>query len=339
MSLDNSVKHVKLEGTKELGETLLNIEEEQKFTVFSLNSNRPLAEKVAESLNMKLGKASVIQHSDGETKIVIEESVRGQHVFLIQSNCHRVNENIMEMLILMDALKRASALTINVVLPYYAYARQDRKALPREPITAKLVADLLQTAGADRVIALDLHAPQIQGFFDIPVDHLSATKLLAEHFVDLGLGGAGTVVVAPNHSGVSRSRQMADCLKVPIAIVDKRSNTPRAPKSVNVIGDVKDKVCIIFDDLIDTGTTVALAAEVLKEKGATKIYVAATHAVFSGDATNFLENSSIEQVIVTDSIHLPEDKVFNKLTQISVADLIAYAITCVYEERSLHSED
>ena len=323
----------------ELGETLLSTEEEQQFTVFSLNSNRPLAEKVAESLSVKLGKASVIQHNDGETKIVIEESVRGQHVFLIQSTSHRVNEHIMEMLILMDAFKRASAKTINVVLPYYGYARQDRKAQPREPITAKLVADLLQTAGADRVISLDLHAPQIQGFFDIPVDHLSATPLLADYFLNQGLGGEGTVVVSPNHSGVSRSRSMANYLKVPIAIVDKRSNTPRSPKSVNVIGDVKDKICIIFDDIIDTGTTIALAAEVLKEKGATKIYVAAAHAIFSGDAPAFLENSSIEQVVVTDSVHLPEDKLFSKLTQISIADLMAYAITCVHEEKSLHSED
>ncbi|MGP6145554.1 ribose-phosphate diphosphokinase [Jeotgalibaca sp. A122] len=316
----------------------MNIEEKPEFTVFSLNSNRPLAEKVAKSLNIELGKASIVEHSDGETKITIQESVRGKHVFLIQSTTGRVNENIMETLIMMDALKRASALTINIVLPYYAYARQDRKAQPREPITAKLVADLLQTAGADRVIALDLHAPQIQGFFDIPVDHLSATSLLAEGFLERGIGGEGTVVVAPNHSGVSRGRKLAEVLKVPLAIVDKRTKATKIPERLNVIGDVAGKICILFDDLVDTGTTVAIAALALKEKGAKEIYVAATHAVFSKGATELLESSVIEKIIVTDSIYLPEEKQIDKVIQVSVADLLAYAINCVYEEKSLHQD-
>lgn len=330
---------VKLDITKCLGECQLNSEEKPQFTVFSLNSNRPLAEKVAKSLNVELGKASIVSHKDGETKIVIEESVRGKHVFLIQSTTQQVNAQIMETLILMDALKRASALTVTVVLPYYAYARQDRKALPREPITAKLVADLFQTAGADRVIALDLHAAQIQGFFDIPVDHLSATELLGDYFIDLGLCGEGTVVVSPNHSGVSRARRMADYLKVPIAIVDKRTSKTAIPKRLNVIGDVKDKICVLFDDLIDTGATIALAALALKEKGAKVVYVAAPHAVFSDDVTELLENSWIEKIVVTDSIRIPEEKNIDKVIQISVADLLAHAITCVYEEKSLHEEN
>lgn len=317
----------------------MNIEEKPQFTVFSLNANRPLAEKVAEKLGMDLGRASIIEHKDGETKIVIKESVRGQHVFLIQSTTHRVNENIMETLILMDALKRASAATINVVLPYYAYARQDRKALPREPITAKLVADLLQAAGADRAIVLDLHASQIQGFFDIPVDHLSATPLLATYFMARGLKGEGTVVVSPNHSGVSRCRKMAECLKAPIAIVDNRMNGGEAAvETLHVIGDVKGQNCIIFDDLIDTGTTVSVAAQVLKEQGANEVFVAASHAVFSSEAATTLQNSPVSKVVVTDSILLSEEQKFEKLVRISVADLLAYAIKCVYEERSLHND-
>lgn len=319
-----------------MGESPLSHEEKPPFTVFSLNANRPLAEKVAACLGRELGRASIVEHSDGETKIIIEDSIRGQHIFLIQSTSHQVNENIMETLIMMDALKRASALTINVILPYYAYARQDRKALPREPITAKLVADLLQAAGADRVITLDLHSAQIQGFFDIPVDHLSAIPLLADYFLERDFGGEDTVVVAPNHSGVGRVRKMAECLKVPIAIVDKRDHSVKGPNMLNIIGEVEGKTCILADDLIDTAETVTVAAQALKAKGAKEVYAVASHAVFSDSATAALENAPIKKVVVTDSIYLPPEKQIDKIVQISVAELIAYAITCVYEEKSLH---
>lgn len=306
-----------------------------ELKVFALNSNRPLAEKVAQHLGLELGKATISRYNDGEISVNIEESIRGDHVFLIQSTSAPVDAHLMETLIMMDALRRASAQTINVVLPYYGYARQDRKARPREPITAKLVANLLETAGATRVIGLDFHAVQLQGFFDIPVDHLFAASLLAEYFLKSCSDREEIVVVAPDHSGVSRARKLAEFLQAPIAIIDKRRPKSTVASAMKIVGEVEGKTCILADDLIDTAVTVSAAAQALKNNGAKEVYATATHAVFSGSATKRLEESSIEKVVVTDSIYLPEEKQIEKVVQISVGELLADAIKCVYENRSI----
>lgn len=306
-----------------------------KLRLFSLNSNRPLAEKIAAYLGVELGKANVIQFDDGETRINIEESIRGAHVFIIQSTSFPTNEYLMETLIMIDALKRASAQTVNVVIPYYGYARQDRKARPREPITAKLVANLLETAGATRVIALDLHTVQLQGFFDIPLDHLLGGSLLADYFLDCGLSGEATVVVAPNHSGLTRTRKMAEFLETPIAIVDRRKSEADGTQIVNVIGEVEGKTCILTDDLIDTAITITAAAQALIDRGAKEVYAAASHAVFSGQAIERIEASPIKKVVVTDSICLPKEKQIDKVVQVTVAELLADAIRLVYENKSV----
>src|SRR5690606_2938129 len=245
--------------------------------VFSLNSNRGLAEEIVKHLGVELGKSSVSRFSDGEIQINIEESIRGSEVFVIQSTSDPVNEHLMELLIMIDALKRASAATINIVMPYYGYARQDRKARAREPITAKLVANLLETAGATRVIAIDLHAPQIQGFFDIPVDQLMAVPILAKYFHEKQL--SDVVVVSPDHGGVTRARRLADRLKTPIAIIDKRRPRPNVAEVMNIIGDIEGKTAIIIDDIIDTAGTITLAADALIEKGAKEVYACCTHPV------------------------------------------------------------
>jgi len=309
--------------------------EKSILKVFALNSNRPLAEKIVEFLGIELGKVNVSRFEDGETHINIDESIRGADVFVIQSTSFPTNEYLMETLIMIDALKRASARTINLVIPYYGYARQDRKAHPREPITAKLVANLLQTAGATRLIALDLHAVQLQGFFDIPVDHFLAGSLLADCFLEHDLGGEGTVVVAPNHSAVTRARKMAEFLSAPIAIVDKRRSDADGTQVVNIIGEVAGKACILIDDLIDTADTITAAAQALIENGAKEVYAAATHAVFSGPAIERIEKSLIKKVIVTDSIYLPKEKQIDKIVQVTVSELLADAIRRVYENKSV----
>ena len=232
-----------------------------KLKIFSLSSNRPLAEKIAEAVGLELGKISISRFSDGEVKVNVEESIRGAHVYIVQSTSDPVNDNLMELLIMIDALRRASAKTINVVMPYYGYARQERKAQSREPITAKLVANMITIAGADRVLTLDLHAPQIQGFFDIPVDHLIGVPLLADYFLEKGLFGEDVVVVSPDHGGVVRARKLADFLKSPIAIIDKRRPRPNVSEVMNIIGDVAGKKCIIIDDMIDTAGTITLAGK------------------------------------------------------------------------------
>ena len=241
--------------------------------LFSLSSNHELAQKVAKEIGIELGKVSVGAHSDGETVVHIDESVRGDHVFILQSTSDPVNDNLMELLIMMDALRRASAASINIVLPYYGYARQDRKARAREPITSKLVANMLQIAGADRLITFDLHAPQIQGFFNIPVDHLMGSPLIAEYFRrQLVSAGDDIVVVSPDHGGVGRARKLANFLKAPLAIIDKRRPRANVAEIMNIIGDVQGKKCILIDDMIDTAGTITLAANALKELGATEVY-------------------------------------------------------------------
>lgn len=301
--------------------------------VFSLNSNVALAQEIAAAIGVELGKCSVTSFSDGEVQINIEESIRGCDVFVIQSTSQPVNENLMELLIMIDALKRASAKTINIVMPYYGYARQDRKARSREPITAKLVANLLETAGAHRVITLDLHAPQIQGFFDILIDHLLAVPILSDYFKGKNL--ENVVVVSPDHGGVTRARKMADRLKAPIAIIDKRRPRPNVAEVMNIIGNVEGKTCILIDDIIDTAGTITLAANALVESGANEVYACCTHPVLSGPAIERIQNSNIKELAVTNSIALPEEKKIDKITELSVGSLIAEAIIRVHEEESV----
>ena len=303
-----------------------------KLKIFALNSNKPLAEKIADAVGVKLGKTSVDRFSDGEIRINIEESIRGDHVYIVQSTSDPVNDNIMELLIMIDALRRASAKSINVVIPYYGYARQDRKARSREPITAKLVADMLEKAGATRILALDLHAAQIQGFFDIPVDHLMGAPLLADYFLTEGLD-KDSVVVSPDHGGVTRARKLAEFLKAPIAIIDKRRPKANVAEVMNIIGTVEGKRCILIDDMVDTAGTITLAAQDLMDAGATEVYASATHPVLSGPAVERIAKSPIKQFIVTDSIQLPEDKKIDKLVQISVGQLIGDAITRIHENK------
>ncbi|MBT2679189.1 ribose-phosphate diphosphokinase [Bacillus sp. ISL-35] len=302
--------------------------------VFSLNSNVELAQEIAKVIGVELGKCSVSQFSDGEIQINIEESIRGCDVYVIQSTSSPVNENIMELLIMIDALKRASAKTINIVMPYYGYARQDRKARAREPITAKLVANLLETAGATRVITLDLHAPQIQGFFDIPIDHLMGVPILSEHFKGKDLNG-DVVIVSPDHGGVTRARKMAERLKAPIAIIDKRRPKPNVAEVMNIVGNIEGKIAILIDDIIDTAGTITLAANALVENGALEVYACCTHPVLSGPAIERIENSRIKELVVTNTIALPEEKRIEKIDQLSVAPLIGEAIIRVHEEQSV----
>ncbi|CAH0193654.1 Ribose-phosphate pyrophosphokinase [Peribacillus simplex] len=301
--------------------------------VFSLNSNFDLAQEIAAAIGVELGKCSVTSFSDGEVQINIEESIRGCDVYVIQSTSQPVNENLMELLIMIDALKRASAKTINIVMPYYGYARQDRKARAREPITAKLVANLLETAGAHRVITLDLHAPQIQGFFDILIDHLVAVPILADFFKEKDL--SDIVIVSPDHGGVTRARKMADRLKAPIAIIDKRRPRPNVAEVMNIIGNIEGKTAILIDDIIDTAGTITLAANALVENGAKAVYACCTHPVLSGPAIERIQNSMIKELVVTNSIALSEDKKIDKITGLSVAPLIAEAIIRVHEEQSV----
>ncbi|MGM7703738.1 ribose-phosphate diphosphokinase [Pseudalkalibacillus sp. Hm43] len=307
--------------------------ENSKLKVFTLNSNEGLAEEITEHIGVHMGKCSVQRFSDGEIQINIEESIRGGEVYVIQSTSSPVNENLMELLIMIDALKRASAKTINVVIPYYGYARQDRKARSREPITAKLVANLLETAGATRVISMDLHAPQIQGFFDIPVDQLLGVPTLANYFESKNL--EDVVIVSPDHGGVTRARKMADRLKAPIAIIDKRRPRPNVSEVMNIVGNIEGKTAILIDDIIDTAGTITLAANALIENGATDVYACCTHPVLSGPAIERIQNSKIKELVVTNTIALPEEKFIDKLTQLSVAPLLGEAIIRVHEQQSV----
>lgn len=306
-----------------------------KLKLFSLNSNPTLAREVAEKIGVPLGKSSVNRFSDGEVQINIEESIRGCDVFIIQSTSAPVNENIMELLIMIDAVKRASARTINIVMPYYGYARQDRKARSREPITAKLVANLLETAGADRVIVLDLHAPQIQGFFDIMIDHLMGVPILAEYFKQKNFDPSEVVIVSPDHGGVTRARKMADRLKAPIAIIDKRRPRPNVAEVMNIVGNVEGKTAILIDDIIDTAGTITIGANALIESGAKEVYACCTHPVLSGPAIERIDNSAIKELVITNSIEMPESKYSPKIKQLSVANLLADAIVRVFEEKSV----
>ncbi|WP_425255852.1 ribose-phosphate diphosphokinase [Mammaliicoccus sciuri] len=315
---------------------MLNTEyKNSSLKIFSLEGNQPLAQEVANLVGIPLGKSTVKRFADGEVQINIEESIRGCDVFIIQPTSNPVNEHLMELLIMIDACKRASAANINIVMPYYGYARQDRKARSREPITAKLVANIIEKAGASRMIALDLHAPQIQGFFDIPIDHLMGVPILSNYFLEKGLDPETTVVVSPDHGGVTRARKMADRLKTPIAIIDKRRPKPNVAEVMNIVGDINGKTAIIIDDIIDTAGTITLAADALVKKGAKEVYACCTHPVLSGPAKERIEKSQIKELVVTNSIQLPEDRKPANVKELSVAELLAQAIVRVYEQESV----
>jgi len=312
---------------------MTSLNNDSHFKVLTLSSNPELAHEIVEHIGVGMAKSTSKTFSDGEIQINIEESVRGCDVYVIQSTCQPVNDNLMELLIMLDALKRASAKTINVVIPYYGYARQDRKARAREPITAKLVANIIETAGATRVITCDLHATQIQGFFDIPVDQLLGVPILADYFEEQNL--EDIVVVSPDHGGVTRARKMADRLKSPIAIIDKRRPRPNVAEVMNIVGNVEGKTCILVDDIIDTAGTITLAANALIESGAKEVYACCTHPVLSGPAIERIENSKIKKLVVLNTIPLPEEKKSDKIVQLSVAELMAEAIVRVQNKMSV----
>lgn len=298
----------------------------QDVKIFAGSSSKKLAEKIANYLDMELSSVQIVNFADGETFVKSNESVRGSKVFVVQSTSNPVNESIMELLIFIDALRRSSAKEIVAVIPYYGYARQDRKASPREPITSKLVANLLTVAGATRVVTMDLHARQIQGFFDIPVDHMEALPILAKHFIKYGFCTEGTVVVSPDVGGVKRARSLAKWLHTPLAIIDKRRAKANVSEVMNIIGDVKGKKAILVDDMIDTAGTICNAAQALIDQGAVEVYGCATHAVFSGPAIERLKKSAFTEVVVTDTIELPEDKIFDKLRILSTSKMFAETI-------------
>ena len=303
------------------------------FKVFAGNSHLELAEEIASIMGKPLGRATVTKFSDGEISVNLWETVRGMDCYIVQSTCDPVNDNLMEILIMIDAMKRASAGRINAVIPYYGYARQDRKAKARDPITAKLVADMLVAAGADRVLTMDLHAAQIQGYFDIPVDHLVGMPILAKYFAEKNL--ENVVVVSPDHGSVPRARNMAQILNCPIAIVDKRRPEPNKSEIMNIIGDIDGKNCILMDDMIDTAGTITNAANALKDLGALSVNACATHAVLSGPAIERIQSSAIEELVLLNTIPLPEEKKTDKMKVISVAPLFAEAMTRVFTNGSI----
>jgi len=303
------------------------------YKIFTGNSNPAFAEEIAEIMGKPLGKATVTKFSDGEISVNIWESVRGLDIYIVQATSNPVNDNLMELLIMIDAMKRASAGRINAIIPYYGYARQDRKAKARDPITAKLVANLIVAAGADRVLTMDLHANQIQGYFDIPVDHLLGMPILAKYFQDMHL--EDPVVVSPDHGSVTRARNMAQYLNCPIAIIDKRRPEPNKSEIMNIIGNIENKNCIIVDDMIDTAGTICNAANAIKELGAKSVRAAATHPILSGPAVERIEASAIEELILLNTVPLPEEKRLLKMTTLSAAPLFAEAMTRVFTNGSI----
>ena len=301
--------------------------------IFTGNSHPELAKEIAKILEVELGDSKVGTFSDGEISVDINETVRGADVFIVQSTGSPVNNNLMELLIMIDAFKRASAGRITAVMPYYGYARQDRKAKSRDPITAKLVADLLTTAGANRVLTMDLHASQIQGYFNIPVDHLVGSPILAKYFIDKGMDDQDdVVVVSPDLGSVTRARKFADKINAPIAIIDKRRPKANVSEIMNIIGDIKDKVCILVDDMIDTAGTITNAANALKDLGAKAVYACCTHGVLSGPAIERINSSAIEELVMLNTIPIPEG---TKFKSISVAPLFSEAIKRIYDDQPI----
>jgi ribose-phosphate pyrophosphokinase len=308
----------------------------ERIRLFSGNSNITLAKKICDNLGVSLGKANVSTFSDGETRVEINENVRGMDVFIIQSTCSPVNITCMELLIMIDALKRASADRITAVIPYYGYSRQDRKVAPRAPITAKLLADLITTAGANRVLSIDLHAGQIQGFFNIPVDNLFATPVLLEHMKKIYLDN--TVVVSPDTGGVERARAFGKRLGASLAIIDKRREGPNEAQVMNIIGNIEGKRVIILDDMIDTAGTVVQAANALKKAGALEVSVCCTHPVLSGPALERIEGSDIKEIVVTDTIPLSQQATnCSRIKILSVSGLLSEAVRRIYYNDSVSS--
>lgn len=305
----------------------------KKVKLFSLSSNVPLAKEIAKTSDIPLSVVDVLKFADGEISVNIEESVRGCHIFVIQSTSSPANEHYMELFIMIDALKRASAASINIIMPYYGYSRQDRKSRSREPITAKLVADMIQSAGASRVVCIDLHAGQIQGFFDIPIDNFPAAPLIASYFKRKKINDL--VIVSPDHGGATRARTFARLLGgAPLAIIDKRRPQPNIAEVVNIIGEVKGKTALIVDDIIDTAGTLIAAAQALKNAGATEVYAAASHPVLSPPAVERLENSCIKEVIVTNTIEIKE-KTSKKIKQLSIGPLLGEAILHLVKDEAI----
>ena len=303
--------------------------------IFSGNSNRAMAEDIARKIGLPLGLATVGRFSDGEVNVNIGETVRGSDVYVVQSTCTPVNENIMELLIMIDALYRASAGRITAVIPYFGYARQDRKAKARDPISAKLIANLITKAGADRILTMDLHTPQLQGFFDIPVDHLLGGRELAEYFSKRIDDHESIVAVSPDAGSANRTRVFAEYLDVPIAIVDKRRPGMNVSEVVGLIGDVSEKKCIIIDDIIDTGGTIVKTAEMLMKMGAAEVYATCTHGIFSGRAIEILQNSCLKEVVTLNTIPLTEEKKVPQIRQLSISHLFAEAIERIYGYQSI----
>jgi ribose-phosphate pyrophosphokinase len=310
----------------------------KRMMLFSGTAHPKLAEEIAATLGVELCETKVSRFASGEIYVRSEESVRGSDVFVIQTHADPVNESIMEQLVMIDALKRASAKRITAVIPYYGYSRQDKKALAREPISAKLVADCLTVAGADRVVSVDLHSGQIQGFFDFPFDHLTALPLLSDYLrQDIGLANGNLAVVAPDAGRTKVAERLREYLEAEMAYIYKRRSRREAHKIDEMVveGDVKDRVCILIDDMIDTAGTIAQGARTLAEEGASEIYAAATHAVLSGKAVQRLEESPIKEVVVTSTLPIPDEKRIGKLTELSIAPIIASALQAVFEDESV----
>ena len=306
-----------------------------KVKLFALNSNPELAKEIADYMGIGLSECTIEKFADGEIGINITETVRGHHVFIVQSTSNPVNEHYMELLIMIDALKRASARSINVIMPYYGYSRQDRKALPRQPISAKLMADMLTAAGATRVVSLDLHAAQIQGFYNIPIDNFEAAPLIAKYIKKQNI--EDIVVVSPDHGGTTRARKFALNFNAPIAIIDKRRPRPNVAEVMNIIGEVDGKNAIIVDDIVDTAGTVCAASTALKKAGAKDIYVVCTHPVLSGEGSKRVLNSDITKLITTNTIKLSEEKKNEKIIQISVAGLSGQGILNIIDDKPISS--
>lgn len=304
-----------------------------RLQIFAGNSNPALAEEIAESLNMSLGRATIGTFKNGETRIKLEENVRGADVFVIQSTCSPVNQHLMELLLMIDALRRASARRVTAVIPYYGYAKQEKKTSGREPISAKLVANLIRTAGADRVLTVDLHAPAIEGFFDIPVDHLKAGSLLSDYFRSLNL--PNPVVVSPDAGGVGRANVFRERIGAGLAIIAKQRPEPDVSEVVEMVGEVEGKTAIIVDDMISTGSTLAEAARALKERGASAVYACATHGIFAADAVNIVDKSVLVQTVVTDTIPPPAGASGARVQVLSVASLFAEAIMRIHKDLSV----
>ena len=308
----------------------------KRFKIIALSANKEMAAEIARLTGANLLDSSITQFADGELLFESKESFRGDNIYIIQSTCSPVNDRLMEVLVCIDACKRASAKNITCVMPYFGYSRQDRKSKPRQPITAKLVANMIEVAGARQVVACDLHASQLVGFFSIPVDDISPLPLFYKYFMSLGLDLNETVCVTPDHGGLVRTSRLADRLGTPIAVIDKRRPQPNQAEIFSIVGDVKGKTCIIVDDIVDTAGTLLIAVDKLYELGAKKVYAAVTHGVLSKDAVERIKDSKLEKLVITDSIPLGEDKKCDKIDVVSLAPLLSRIIVALDEGKSLH---